>query len=112
MLKILLPLVIEKHFICLLKFDFFAVLEKIRSCCLIETNQLSKYCLAKDISKSFAYWLFVSAIKVNAISYGIPWNLQQNTTDIYYIKRKVAITFQIFTISEISGDLYCNHSAN
>ena len=31
--------------------NFFSVLEKLQSCCLTETSQLSKYCLAKDISK-------------------------------------------------------------
>ena len=49
--KILLLLIIEKPFMCLLLFEFFSVLEKLQSCCFIETNQSSKYCLAKYISK-------------------------------------------------------------
>ena len=42
-----------------------SVLEKLRSCCLIEASQSSTYCLAKDISKLLniciitqSYWLF------------------------------------------------------
>ena len=47
-LKILLFLIIEK--LCWHLF-FVPVLEKLQSCCLIETNQSSKYCFAKEISK-------------------------------------------------------------
>ena len=50
MVKILPLLVIEKPFMCYLWFDFFSVLEKLGSCCLIETSQSSKYCLTKKIS--------------------------------------------------------------
>ena len=53
MLKTLLPFVTEKPFRCLLWFEFcFSVLENLRSFCLIETSQSSKYWLAKGISKS------------------------------------------------------------
>ena len=82
MLKILLPLVIENPFTCMLWFEFFfSVLEKLRSCCLIETSQSSKYCLAKDISKPLSICTITQTVKVSVISNGIHWNLWQNVTN-------------------------------
>ena len=68
---------------------FSSVPEKLLSCCLIETSQSSKYCLAKD------HWLFVSSFKVSAISGGMCWNMWQNA---HYIKSKIAINMQIFAV--------------
>ena len=59
--------------------SFFSVLGKLRSWCLIETSQSSKYCLAKDISK----WLTICIITQikSVISDGIHRNSWQNATN-------------------------------
>ena len=46
----------------------FSVPEKLQSGCLIGTSQSSKYCSAKDISKSLP---FLSSVKASG---GIRWN--------------------------------------
>ena len=61
MLKILLPLVIKKPFMCLLWFYFFPILAKLRSCCLIKISQPSEHCLAKDISKPLAICITIQS---------------------------------------------------
>ena len=38
--------------------------------------------------------------------------MSENATNIYYIKRKLAINVQIFAISEVSGGPYCNGNVN
>ena len=107
MLKILEPLVTEKTFICLLWFEFyFVVLEKLRSCCLIETSSSSKYCLGKDICKP----LFVLSLRVSAINDSIRWNLWKNATNVYCMKRKLAINMQTFAVSKVLGGTYCNRT--
>ena len=58
------------------------------------------------------HWLFVSSLKVSAISDDIRWNLWQNATNFYYIKKKLAANKQIFAVFEVSGDLYCSRNAN
>ena len=36
----------------------------------------------------------------------------ENATNIYYIKRELAINMQIFAVSIVSGGTYCNHNVN
>ena len=101
MLKIPLPLVIEKPFTCMLWFEFFSVLEKLRSCCLIETSQSSKYCSAKDISKTLSICTITQTVKVSS---GI--------CDRMWLTRKLTINIQIFAVSKVSGGSGCNRNAN
>ena len=110
-LKISMPLVIDNPFMCLLWIDFFfSILEKVQSRCLIGASQLSKYCLDKVISKPFDICI-IRQRKCHSW-----WNTLEfvtgNVTNAYYIKRKLAISKQIFAVSEVSGNSYCNRNAN
>ena len=87
---------------------FLSVTEKLQFCCLIEKFRSSKYCLAKYISKP----LIICIITQSAVSDGISWNLWQNATNVYFIKRKLAINMQISAVSEVSGGSCCNCHVN
>ena len=64
--------------------------------------------LPKDISNPLNSCIIVSCVKVSGICDGIPWNLWENTTDVFYINKKLAINVQEFEISEVSDGPYCN----
>ena len=89
-LKILLLLVIEKLFMCYLQFEFFFCSRK-TAMIGFERNKW----LAKEISKP----MIICIMTID----GIRWNTWQNTTNIYYLKRKQATNIQIFAVSEVSG---------
>ena len=38
--------------------------------------------------------------------------MSENATNIYYIKRKLALNVQIFAISEVPGGPFCNRNVN
>ena len=42
----------------------------------------------------------------------IRWNLRQNATNVYNIKRKLAINVPIFAFSEVSVGPYFNRNVN
>ena len=87
---------------------FFAVLEKLPSCCLNETRTVTKI-LLKGTSKP---WNCGSSNKVNSIIDGILWNfIWQNRRDVYYTKKNL-LNLQNLVFSEISGDPYCNRNVN
>ena len=54
----------------------------------------------------------MSSLKVSAISDGKHWDLRQNATNVYYIRRKLGISMQMFGVSEVLDGPYCNLNVN
>ena len=50
----------------------------------------------------------ISSVKVSGINDGIRWNfLTENAVNVYYVKRRITINMQIFTVSSV----YIMHNA-
>ena len=102
MLKILLPLVIEKPFIRYLRFDFFFFCSRKTEMLLLGRNNpnIKIFRLAKDISKP----LDICIITQSKCHW---WYKQEFVTEcnynIYYMERRQAINKQIFVVPEVSG---------
>ena len=50
----------------------------------------------------------MSSLKVSAISDDTQWALRPNATNVYYIRRKLAISMQMFAVPEVLDGPYCN----
>lgn len=95
-------------FICFLRYKYFilSVLEKISSCCLIETRQSSEYYWNTFLSHEN----FKSSVKANGISHGIRWNVCKEIQPKFAIPQMWPSVCKFCNLETQCFSSHCNES--